>query len=118
MTEVKSPAERGKATQFRSGTEAARSGRKGGVESGKARRTKKIMLDVLLKALEKKMPDGRSRKESIIDALIEQCEDGNVSAINTVLDRVDGKTAPVIADDEEAVTIATVLIAARRRATQ
>lgn len=118
MTGRKEIGEAGKATRFKSGSKAVEAGRNGGIASGEAKRTKKVMLEALLKALEKKLPDGRTRKQSIIDALLDQCADGNVAAINTVLDRVDGKTAPVIADDEEAVTIATVLIAARRRATQ
>lgn len=38
---------KGKATQFRSGEEAATAGRKGGIASGKARRARRSMRDAL-----------------------------------------------------------------------
>lgn len=51
-------AEKGKATQFRSGKQAVENGRKGGIASGKSRKKNKDMREVL-----QKLMDGTYSKE-------------------------------------------------------
>lgn len=54
---------KGKATQFKSGEEAAKSGRKGGIASGKSRKAKKTMREAAQIALE--MTVGKGKKVDI-----------------------------------------------------
>lgn len=49
---------KGKATQFKSGEEAVRNGRKGGKASGKARREKADMRRLMAMMLEETVPNG------------------------------------------------------------
>lgn len=51
--------EKGKQTQFRSGEEAARNGKKGGDQSGKARRRKKLLKDTVNMLLALPMQEGQ-----------------------------------------------------------
>lgn len=51
--------EKGKQTQFRSGEEAARNGKKGGDQSGRARRRKKLLKDTVNMLLTLPMQEGR-----------------------------------------------------------
>lgn len=51
--------EKGKQTQFRSGEEAARNGKKGGDQSGRARRRKKLLKDTVNMLLALPMQEGR-----------------------------------------------------------
>lgn len=86
---------KGEATQFRSGEEAARSGVKGGVASGAARRRKKSMkaaakmlldMPVTSKELQQKMkllgvPEGDSSYQmAVMVAMLNQAMKGNVKA--------------------------------------
>lgn len=50
---------KGKATQFKSGEEAAKSGRKGGIASGKSRKAKKTMREAAQIALELTVGTGK-----------------------------------------------------------
>lgn len=54
---------KGKATQFKSGDEAARNGRKGGIASGKARREKADMRKLLTMMLEENIPTKKGSEE-------------------------------------------------------
>ena len=49
---------KGKATQFKSGEQAAEMGRKGGIASGKAKREKANMRKLLADMLEENIPNG------------------------------------------------------------
>lgn len=62
----------GKATQFRSGEEAARNGEKGGVASGKTRREKKAVRQVILDVLYADSPNGGTVLEEMISGMIER----------------------------------------------
>ena len=64
--------EKGKATQFKSGEEAAKNGRKGGIASGKAKRARKTLKEELLAMLE--VDDVQTR---IAAALIREAIEGN-----------------------------------------
>lgn len=55
---------KGKATQFKSGEEAVKNGRKGGIASGEAKREKKLIKDRILERM------GESDWDTMIDNLI------------------------------------------------
>ena len=59
----------GKATQFKSGEEAARNGHKGGIRSGEVRRERKLIKDRILERM------GETDWDEMIDGLIERSKD-------------------------------------------
>ena len=59
---------------------------KGGIASGKARRRKKLLKELLEIELEKQTEDGDKKEVSITKALIEQANKGNVKAYQTIRD--------------------------------
>lgn len=61
---------KGKATQFKSGEEAARSGRKGGIASGKAKREKADMRKLLAMMLEEKAEGEATYAQSITSSML------------------------------------------------
>lgn len=85
---------KGKATQFKSGQEAAESGRKGGIASGKAKRKKKALAemarafaDLSVKAEKKKQleeygvaSEDMTHQMALVAAMFEEGESGNVRA--------------------------------------
>lgn len=64
--------EKGKATRFKSGEEAVKNGRKGGIASGKAKRARKTLKDELLTMLAVE-----GVQERIAAALIKEAIEGN-----------------------------------------
>lgn len=93
---------KGVATQFKSGEEAANSGRKGGIESGKSKRKKKsarqlteLMLNSVLKGDDKEMLQGDYEGlcddedvtvlSKMIAGQINACIKGNTKAFETLL---------------------------------
>ena len=90
-------------TQFRSGEEAARNGRKGGIKSGEARRRKAAMRDTMNRCLTMQAhvdglsdvliaDGGESTYEEIITmAIINQAAMGDVKAYNAIM-KVVGQT--------------------------
>lgn len=106
---------KGEATQFRSGEEAARSGAKGGVASGAARRRKKSMkaalktildMPVTSKELQQKMrmlgvPEGDSTYQmAVMVAMLNQAMKGNVKAAYFCRDTVGESPADQIRREE------------------
>lgn len=93
----------GALTQFRSGEEAARNGRKGGIKSGEARRRKAAMRDTMNRCLTMQAhvdglsdvliaDGGESTYEEIITmAIINQAAMGDVKAYNAIM-KVVGQT--------------------------
>lgn len=85
---------KGKATQFKSGQEAAESGRKGGIASGKSKRKKKALAemarafaDLSVKAEKKKQleeygvaSEDMTHQMALVAAMFEEGESGNVRA--------------------------------------
>ncbi len=63
---------KGKATQFKSGEEAVKNGRKGGIASGEAKRARKTLKDELLTMLEVE-----GVQERMAAALIKEAISGN-----------------------------------------
>lgn len=102
---------RGAATQFRSGEEAVRNGRNGGVASGRRRRDRRTFRETLLELLA--LPDidhngnpvvspltGKplSIRESIVMQALLSARKGNMRALQTILDAVGERTFKVEAD--------------------
>jgi hypothetical protein len=79
---------KGKANQFKSGAEAAKNGKKGGIASGEAKRRKKDLRLALEMLLEKDITskDGQkmSGTEAITAKLFEQALKGNIKAFETI----------------------------------
>ena len=102
---------RGAATQFRSGEEAVRNGKKGGIASGRKRRDRRTFRETLLELLA--LPDidrngnpvvspltGKivSIRESIVMQALMAARKGNMRALQTILDAVGERTLKVDAD--------------------
>lgn len=93
-TKDKNLIENGKATQFKSGEQAAENGRKGGIASGKAKKEKKALADIARMLLETdaseyqktKMgrmgvdADNMTHATAVVCGLMAKAEDGDVSA--------------------------------------
>jgi hypothetical protein len=96
--------EKGKATQFRSGDEAVKSGKKGGVASGVARREKKALKTTLEMLLSMPIEDGKledvdkvkslaslggkniSVQEAIVLKALQLALNGDIKAFNAIAD--------------------------------
>lgn len=96
--------EKGKATQFRSGEEAVKSGKKGGVASGVARREKKALKTTLEMLLSMPIEDGKledvdkikslaslggkniSVQEAIVLKALQLALNGDIKAFNAIAD--------------------------------
>lgn len=105
------------ATQFKSGAKAVESGRKGGVASGQAKREKKILTEILMKKLAKKLPDGGTVGEAVVDSIIATAMGGDVKAFVAIADRVEGKPVQQV-DLSGELSVADRLLAARARMQQ
>ena len=77
---------RGKATQFKSGEEAARNGKMGGEASAKARAERKTLKEELLLLLS----EGDTQKK-VSAALIKKAKSGNVKAFEVLRDTIGEK---------------------------
>lgn len=104
-------------TQFKSGAKAVESGRKGGVASGQAKREKKILTEILMKKLAKKLPDGGTVGEAVVDSIIATAMGGDVKAFVAIADRVEGKPVQQV-DLSGELSVADRLLAARARMQQ
>lgn len=80
-------------TQFKSGEQAAEYGRRGGIASGKAKKEKKLFRE----EIEKKL--GQSL-ESMVDAMINEANNGNVKAFEVLRDTA-GQNPDKMKDDVE-----------------
>lgn len=96
--------EKGKATRFRSGEEAVKSGKKGGVASGVARREKKALKTTLETLLSMPIEDGKledvdkikslaslggkniSVQEAIVLKALQLALNGDIKAFNAIAD--------------------------------
>lgn len=75
----------------RSVDEAKEKGRKGGIASGEARRRKKTIRETLEMMLSGQMPDGSTRRDAIVVALMEKALSGDVRAFEAIRDSVGEK---------------------------
>lgn len=75
----------------RSKDEAKERGKKGGIASGEARRKKKTIRKTLEMMLSGKMPDGATRQDAIVVALMEKALSGDVRAFEAIRDSVGEK---------------------------
>lgn len=97
--------EKGIATQFKSGEEAAENGRKGGIASGEAKRKRKTLKEELLLMLE-----DPEVQQSVAAALIREATEGNNAgsvrgAFETIRDTIGEKPTEkiMIAEVEQSV---------------
>ncbi len=97
--------EKGVATQFKSGEEAAENGRKGGIASGESKRRRKTLKEELLLMLE-----NEDVQRSVAAALINEATEGNnagsvARAFETIRDTIGEKPVDkvMIADVDHAV---------------
>lgn len=84
--------EKGKATRFRSGEEAAKAGRKGGKASGEARRKRKAFAEAFDTLLERQYTDHNGNQlqgvEAIAVKVFQQAMNGDLKAIQIIRDTV------------------------------
>lgn len=97
--------EKGAATRFKSGEEAAENGRKGGIASGEAKRRRKTLKEELLLMLE-----DPEVQQSVAAALIREATEGNNAgsvrgAFETIRDTIGEKPTEkiMIAEVEQSV---------------
>ena len=80
----------------RSKDEAKERGKKGGNASGEARRKKKTIRETLEMMLSGKMPDGATRQDAIVVALMEKALSGDVRAFEAIRDSIGEKPVNAI----------------------
>lgn len=80
----------------RSENEAREKGKKGGIASGEARRKKKTIRETLEMMLSGKMPDGATRQDAIVVALMEKALSGDVRAFEAIRDSIGEKPVNAI----------------------
>lgn len=75
----------------RTKTEQREIARIGGIASGEARRKKKTIRETLEMMLSGKMPDGATRQDAIVVALMEKALSGDVRAFEAIRDSIGEK---------------------------
>ena len=80
----------------RSENEAREKGKKGGIASGEARRKQKTIRETLEMMLSGKMPDGATRQDAIVGALMEKALSGDVRAFEAIRDSIGDKPVNAI----------------------
>lgn len=80
----------------RSENEAREKGKKGGIASGEARRKKKTIRETLEMMLAGQMPDGATRRDAIVVALMEKALSGDVRAFEAIRDSIGEKPVNAI----------------------
>ena len=80
----------------KSENEAREKGKKGGIASGEARRKKKTIRETLEMMLSGKMPDGATRQDAIVVALLEKALSGDVRAFEAIRDSIGEKPVNAI----------------------
>lgn len=92
--------ERGKKTQFKSGRQAAKSGKAGGVASGVAKREKRLMREILDELLSRNAGNSEMTcKEAIMLRTVKQAIDGDAKAREFIRDTIGEKPM-----DEQKIT--------------
>ena len=80
----------------RSENEAREIGKKGGIAAGEASRKKKTIRETLEMMLSGKMPDGATRQDAIVVALLEKALSGDVRAFEAIRDSIGEKPVNAI----------------------
>ena len=75
----------------RSKSEARERGKKGGIASGESRRQKRTLRKSLELALQTKNPDGITRQDEIVIALIDKAVKGDIRAFEVIRDSIGEK---------------------------
>lgn len=101
--------EKGKATQFKSGEQAAKAGAKGGIASGEAKRARKTLREELLLLLSDDVTDKKGNKiqaqAAMSAAILKQALTGNTKAFEIIRDTIGEKPVDkvMIAEVDQAV---------------
>lgn len=101
--------EKGKATQFKSGEEAAKAGAKGGIASGEAKRARKTLREELLLLLSDDVTDKKGNKmkaqAAMSAAILKQALTGNTKAFEIIRDTIGEKPVDkvMIAEVDQAI---------------
>ncbi len=98
---------------FRSTAEASQAGMVGGLMSGVARREKRLITDALLKVLATKGLHG-TRGDNVVHAWVEAAEGGDIKAITSIADRIEGKPIQQV-QVQGNVDVAQALLSARNQ---
>lgn len=102
--------------KFQSREEARQAGMVGGLLSGVARREKRLITDALIKVLSSKGVHG-TRSDNIVHAWVEAAEGGDIKAITSITDRIEGKPVQQV-QVQGNVDVAQALLSARKQVTQ
>ena len=98
--------------------EARARGTNGGIKSGEARREKKLLSDLLLRKLAMKLNGTDiTYGQAVVDSWIESAVDGDIKAITSLADRVEGKPVQQV-QVQGNVDVAQALLSARKQVTQ
>lgn len=85
--------------------------RKGGIASGRSRRKKKTIRETLEMMLAGKMPDGATRRDAIVAALLEKALSGDVRAFEAIRDSIGEKpTEKMNVSTESGVVFPTTIM--------
>ena len=100
----------------RTKTEQREIARMGGIASGEARRKKKTIRETLEMMLSGKMPDGATRQDAIVVALMEKALSGDVRAFEAIRDSIGEKPVNAISgvDGEPLVPRSIIVIFPQR----
>lgn len=84
--------EKGKATQFKSGEQAAEAGRKGGIKSGQTKRRRKLMREAFDELLSREYTDRSGNQIQGVEAIsmkaFQAAMDGDLKAVQFIRDTV------------------------------
>ena len=95
--------------------EAKELGRKGGIASGQARRERKALTALLLQRLAKPYAETEMTScEVLVDTWIRLAIEGDIRAITSIADRIEGRPPQQIEIESE-TNIAEALLEARRQ---
>ena len=93
--------------------------KKGGIASGEARRRKKTIRETLEMMLSGQMPDGATRRDAIVTALLEKALSGDVRAFEAIRDSIGEKPTDKMAISNPDGSLNTpqriILVAGERR---
>ena len=102
----------------RSKDEAKERGQKGGIASGESRRKKKTIRETLEMMLSGKMPDGTTRQDAMVVALLEKALSGDVRAFEAIRDSIGEKPTDkthITGSDDVVMPTRIILVPGERR---
>lgn len=92
--------------------------KKGGIASGESRRKKKTIRETLEMMLSGKLPDGATRQDAIVVALMEKALSGDVRAFEAIRDSIGEKPTDkmnITGSDDVVMPTRIILVPGERR---